>query len=51
MLLHRANTALQVAKRKRGVAVVWQPALPVLERRRTAVEKSADHTHREEAQS
>jgi len=38
MLLDRANTALQVAKRTtRGAAVLWQPDLPVLQRRRTVV--------------
>ena len=36
LLLDRANTALQVAKRTaRGGAVLWQPGLPRLQRRRT----------------
>lgn len=51
MLLGRANTALQVAKRTPGVAVLWQPGMPVLPRCRTAAEKSTDDTHRKESQS
>jgi predicted signal transduction protein with EAL and GGDEF domain len=44
LLLDRANTALQVAKRTaRGGAVLWQPGLPVLERRRTALSSVDDH--------
>ncbi|MGI5185485.1 GGDEF domain-containing protein [Dactylosporangium sp. CA-152071] len=51
IVLGRANTALQVAKRTRGVAVLWQPGMPVLERRRTAADTAGDDTHREESQS
>jgi GGDEF domain-containing protein len=38
LLLDRANTALQIAKRTaRGGAVLWQPDLPRLQRRRTVM--------------
>lgn len=51
LLLSRANTALQHAKRTRGVAVAWQPDMPVLQRHRPVADKAADDTHREESPS